>query len=115
SGEEFLHNHLRTDEGSDRLGELALVAGSPIGASGLVWFHTLYDENATSHVAYGSAYTTPVEGADGLTVAEQEELGINQSHVHVDFAVGGPEVEVEGIDGCGESVPILAGDDWLLA
>lgn len=115
TGEDFLRSHLKTDAGSDRLGELALVAGSPIGASGLVWFHTLYDENATSHVAYGSAYTTPVEGADGLTVAEQEELGINQSHVHVDFAVGGAEVEVEGIDANGDRVTILAGEDWLLS
>jgi aminopeptidase len=115
SGEEFLHNHLRTDEGSDRLGEVALVADSPIAASGLLWYHTLFDENATSHVAYGSAYTEPVEGVEGLDEAAQEALGINQSHVHVDFAVGGPEVEVEGIDARGESVPILAGDDWLLA
>lgn len=114
AGEEFLRNHLRTDAGSDRLGEIALVAGSPIGASGLVWFHTLYDENATSHVAYGSAYTSPVAGAEGLSEAEQEAMGINQSHVHVDFAVGGAEVEVEGIDARGGRVPILAGEDWLL-
>jgi aminopeptidase len=113
-GEDFLRSHLQTDSGSDRLGEVALVAGSPIGASGLVWFHTLYDENATSHVAYGSAYTSPVEGADGLSQSEQEAMGINQSHVHVDFAVGGAEVEVDGIDARGERVPILAGDDWLL-
>ncbi|MGZ4353399.1 MAG: aminopeptidase [Gaiellaceae bacterium] len=115
SGEDFLRNHLRTDEGSDRLGEVALVADSPIGASGLLWYHTLFDENATSHVAYGAAYTSPVEGVEDLDEAAQEARGINQSHVHVDFAVGSPEVEVDGIDARGERVPILAGDDWLLS
>jgi aminopeptidase len=114
SGEEFLRRHLATDAGSDRLGEVALVADSPIGATGLLWYHTLFDENATSHVAYGAAYTAPVEGVEELDEAAQEALGINQSHVHVDFAVGGAGVEVDGIDARGERVPILAGDDWLL-
>jgi aminopeptidase len=114
-GEEFLRSHLATDDGSSRLGEVALVAGSPVGARGLVYFNTLFDENATSHLAYGMGYVAPVDGAIELSTEEQLELGINQSRVHVDFPVGGDGVEVDGIDARGERVPILAGEDWLLA
>jgi aminopeptidase len=115
SGEDFLRRHLQTDEGASRLGEIALVAGSPVGASGLLFYNTLFDENATSHVAYGMGYTTPVEGAGGLDPHAQRELGVNDSTVHVDFAVGGDGVEIDGLDGSGRPTRILAGDDWLLA
>jgi aminopeptidase len=114
-GEEFLRSHLRSDDGSSRLGEVALVAGSPVGARGIVYFNTLFDENATSHLAYGMGYVSAVEGATDLSHEEQLALGINQSRVHVDFPVGGDGVEVEGIDPRGERVPILAGEEWLLA
>ena len=114
-GEEFLRSHLDTDEGASRLGEVALVAGSPVGARGIVYFNTLFDENATSHLAYGMGYVSPVEGAIELSHEDQLALGINQSRVHVDFPVGGDGVEVVGVDGSGERVKILDGEDWLLA
>jgi len=113
-GEEFLRSHLETDEGAGRLGEVALVAGSPVGARGIVYFNTLFDENATSHLAYGMGYVSPVEGAIELAHEEQLALGINQSRVHVDFPVGGEGVEVVGVDGRGERVKILDGEEWLL-
>jgi aminopeptidase len=114
AGEEFLLRHLDTDEGAHRLGELALVAESPVGDSGLLYYHTLFDENATSHLAYGRAYTVPVAGADEIDPAEHEGRGLNTSIVHLDFPVGGEDVEVDGVDGSGERVEILRGREWLL-
>ena len=78
-GEEFLRRHLETDEGARRLGEVALVAGSRIGRRGLLFYNTLFDENAASHIAYGMAYTEPVEGASALDKDAQAELGVNDS------------------------------------
>ncbi|HEY6962287.1 MAG TPA: aminopeptidase [Gaiellaceae bacterium] len=113
-GEDALRQHLETDDGAKRLGEVALVAGSRIGARNLLFYNTLLDENAASHLAYGMAYATAVEDADELSPEEQLELGINQSHMHVDFPVGGPDVEVEGVLRDGTTVAIAAGDEWLL-
>jgi len=114
ASEAFLRQHIATDEGASRLGEIALVAGSRVGARNLLFFNTLFDENATSHVAYGMAYTAPVAGASELDAAAQLERGINQSNVHVDFPIGGPDVEITAICGNGETVAVLRGDDWVL-
>ena len=114
AGEEFLRQHLETDEGAARLGEVALVAGSRVGARELLFYNTLFDENATSHVAYGMAYTAPVEGAGALDADAQLERGINQSTVHVDFPIGGAGVEITGVGRNGDTIRILDGDDWLL-
>src|SRR5205085_3294784 len=95
SGVELVRRQLDVDAGARRLGEVALVDGSSrIGETGLVFFDTLFDENAACHLAYGLGYVDPVEGSDGKTRAE---LGINDSSVHTDFMVGGPEVEVDGV------------------
>ncbi|MGE5689871.1 MAG: aminopeptidase [Pseudomonadota bacterium] len=114
AGEAFLREHLATDEGASALGEVALVAGSPIGATNLLFFNTLFDENAACHLAYGMAYTAPVDGSAALDADAQRALGINQSTVHVDFPIGGPELEVDAVAADGTSVPVLRGDDWLL-
>jgi hypothetical protein len=73
----------------------------------VTFFDTLYDENATCHVAYGSAYAEAVEGGAGA--------GVNVSTVHTDFMVGGPEVDVDALLADGTSVPLLRGDVWQLA
>jgi aminopeptidase len=115
SGEEVIRKQIETDEGSKRLGELALVDGnSRVGRTGLTFMNTLFDENATTHIAFGQALPEAVEGAESLTQDELAELGVNESTVHVDFMVGGPEVDVEGIDG-DRAVPIIRDDAWVLS
>jgi len=95
------------DEGAARLGELALVDGtSRVGQTGLTFFDTLYDENATCHIAYGFGVPEVFDGDPGD--------GMNVSNVHTDFMIGGPELEVDGLTTDGRGVPILRGDVWQL-
>jgi aminopeptidase len=93
-------------EGADRLGEIALVDGEGrIGPLGTVFFETLLDENAASHIALGNAYTFPLED-------EADQARANRSPVHVDFMIGSPEVDVDGITRDGDRVPVLRGGAW---
>jgi aminopeptidase len=97
------------------LGEVALVdGGSRVGQSGLVFQNLLFDENATSHVAYGAGYTVPLEGADDWSEEDLVDAGVNVATVHIDLPIGGPEVEVVGMGSDGVDVQILNGDDWVL-
>ena len=105
---------LALDEGASRLGEVALVDGSsPVGRSGIVFGDILLDENATSHVAWGQAYNVTVPDLPE-TPAEQERLGFNLSDVHQDAMVGGPEVNIDGLEPGGSAVPIMRDDAWVL-
>jgi aminopeptidase len=95
------------DEGATRLGEVALVdRESRIGRTGVVFYDTLYDENAASHVAFGSAYLD--------TVADEERERANRSAVHVDFMIGGDDVAVTGVTRGGERVPLLRDGAWQI-
>jgi aminopeptidase len=107
-GADVVRGELETDENAVRLGEVALVDGtSRVGQTGITFFDTLYDENATCHIAYGAAVS---EGHQG----EEEDDGINQSLVHTDFMIGGPEVDVDGVTRDGRVIPLLREDVWQL-
>ncbi len=97
------------------LGELALVDGSsPIFKNGHVFHCILYDENASCHVALGSGYPLPVDGATEMTNDEKRAAGINVSIVHTDFMIGGPDVDVTGYDGVGQEIPLIRNGDFVI-
>ena len=113
AGQEVLQKVLDTDEGARRLGEVALVPhSSPISASGLLFFNTLFDENAASHIALGQAYRTCLEGGTTASEAELAERGANSSLIHIDWMIGSGEVDVDGIDGAGQAVPVMRRGEW---
>jgi aminopeptidase len=104
---EVLRSYAARDETADRLGEAALVDGEGrIGALDTVFFDTLLDENAASHIALGHAYQ--------MCVDESEWDKINDSNIHVDFMIGSPQVSVHGLDADGGSTPVLVGGAWQL-
>ncbi|HEY6962951.1 MAG TPA: aminopeptidase [Gaiellaceae bacterium] len=115
AGVDAVRAQMTGDAFGGRLGEVALVDGeSRVGKTGLTFFDTLFDENATCHIAYGSAVMFGVEGIDGLGPDELRARGLNVSSVHTDFMIGGPEVAVDGVTKDGEAVPILREDVWQL-
>ena len=92
TGYDTLKHLLDTDEGAKRLGEIALVPHhSPISQSGLIFYNTLYDENASCHIALGKAYPTNIEGGAKMSDEELDAHGVNDSLTHVDFMIGSAE------------------------
>ena len=112
-GQDVLAELLATDEGAKHLGEVALVPDpSPISQSGIIFFNTLFDENASNHLAFGSAYAFSLEGGTEMTEEELAAAGLNRSTTHVDFMVGSDKMNIDGIKADGTHVPVFRNGDW---
>ena len=113
--QEVFEKILDSDEGSRRLGEVALVAhNSPISNTGILFQNTLFDENASCHFAVGAAYPENIENGANLTDEEKVEKGMNDSRIHYDFMVGSEEVKVTGVKADGTEIVLLADGEWQI-
>ncbi|HEY8108054.1 MAG TPA: aminopeptidase [Gaiellaceae bacterium] len=108
TGAEIVRSHFATIENADRLGEVALVTKeSRVGQTGTLFYDVLFDENATCHIAYGAGFPFLADGDPGD--------GLNVANTHVDFMVGGPELEVDAVLADGSEVPLIRNEEWQLA
>ncbi len=112
-GQAMLEKMLRMDENSCMLGEVALVPKeSPINRSGILFYETLFDENASCHFALGCSYKEVLPDGDSLTMEQARGFGLNDSIIHVDFMVGAEDLSIDGIRPDGTSVPIFRNGTW---
>ena len=114
AGEDVLNRLISTDDGARRLGEVALVPhGSPIAQSGVLFWNTLFDENAASHIALGQAYSTCIIGGEKMDDAALAALGANSSLIHVDWMIGSGRMDVDGITANGAAEPLMHNGEWV--
>ena len=112
-GEEVLNKVLDTDEGSRRLGEVALVPhSSPISKSGLLFFNTLFDENAACHIALGQCYSKCFVDGASLTPAQIAAQGGNKSLIHIDWMIGSDKIDIDGVRPDGSRTPVFRQGEW---
>ncbi|KEA04939.1 aminopeptidase [Agrobacterium rhizogenes] len=112
-GEEVLNKVLDTDEGARRLGEVALVPhSSPISASGILFYNTLFDENASCHIALGQCYSKCFVDGASLSQEQITAQGGNSSLIHIDWMIGSDKVDIDGIKPDGSSVPVMRKGEW---
>jgi aminopeptidase len=114
TGENVLKKVLETDEGARRLGEVALVPySSPISKSGLLFYNTLFDENAASHIALGQAYAKCFKNGTSMSEKELSQRGANRSLIHIDWMIGSNLVDVDGITKSGKAEPLMRKGEWV--
>ncbi|MCU7557862.1 aminopeptidase [Macrococcus capreoli] len=114
-GYDVLKNMLDNDEGARRLGEIALVPDdSPISNSGILYYNTLYDENASCHVALGRSFPNAIKDGKSLTKEELIDKGLNQSMIHVDFMMGSCDLAIDGIKEDGTVEPVFRDGNWVI-
>ena len=114
-GEEALKSLVNATEGSDQLGEIALVPyHSPISEMNILFYNTLFDENASCHFALGSAYPTCIEGGTNMNEEQLKNTGLNVSATHVDFMVGTDDLRITGIMADGTKIPVFENGDWAI-
>lgn len=113
--QEVLDKMLAMDEGASMLGEVALIAyDSPINNTGILFYNTLFDENASCHIALGRGFNNCLENYEKYTVEECEKLGVNNSMIHVDFMIGSPDLQIFGVTSKGERVRIFKDGNWAI-
>jgi aminopeptidase len=113
-GREVLEKLIGTDEGARRLGEVALVPhSSPIASSGLLFFNTLFDENAASHIALGQSYSSCVIDGDKLTPEQLAAKGANESLIHVDWMIGSDKLDIDGVTASDRVEPLMRNGEWV--
>src|SRR5271167_1114490 len=114
AGEDALSRLISTDDGARQLGEVALVpATSPIARTGILFWSTLFDENAASHIALGQAYSTCIIGGEKMDTEQLTKLGANTSLIHVDWMIGSGEMDVDGVAADGTSEPLMRKGEWV--
>ena len=114
-GQELLEKMLHMDEGASMLGELALVPhDSPVSNTGILFYNTLFDENAACHVALGFGFPECVEGFESMTDQELQEKGVNDSIIHVDFMIGSKDMDITGYTRDGKAVQIFKNGNWAI-
>ena len=113
TGEAVLRDLLATDEGASRIGEVALVPhSSPVSQSGLLFYNTLFDENAASHIALGRAYKFTLDGGAAMSDEQFEQAGGNDSLVHVDCMIGSDRTDIDGLTDDGRAEPVMRAGQW---
>jgi len=113
-GQEVLQKLIDTDDGARRLGEVALVPhSSPIASSGMLFYNTLFDENAASHIALGQAYSSCLREGDKMTPEELAAKGANDSLIHVDWMIGSAQLDIDGETATGAVEPLMRQGEWV--